>query len=208
MPDLNVEDIMNATSRERSTVLGWIHDGDFPGAYKLNGREWRIPQADWKACLNRERQGASRNPPRRRPEREPRPVAQAVRPGAGGEVSERTPLVLLPDQSASSTVDGRALERGQESIAQPRGEGAERIYEIARRIVDVGLNRDVSVFSAGRAVWMQQAFDELVAQGSARRLSHFVGGEPASTDRRLGSLQAFAVTRASRDWPAVYCFSR
>lgn len=56
MPDLSVEDIMKATSRERSTVIGWIHDGDFPGAYKLNGREWRIPPADWKAFLSRKRE--------------------------------------------------------------------------------------------------------------------------------------------------------
>ena len=45
MPDLSVENIMAATSRERSTVIGWIHGGDFPGAYKLNGREWPIPRA-------------------------------------------------------------------------------------------------------------------------------------------------------------------
>lgn len=41
MPDLSVDDIMSATNRERSTVIGWIHEGDFPGAYKLNGREWQ-----------------------------------------------------------------------------------------------------------------------------------------------------------------------
>jgi predicted DNA-binding transcriptional regulator AlpA len=62
MPDLSVDDIMTATSRERSTVIGWIHDGDFPGAYKLNGREWRIPRADWTAFLDRERQGRPAEP--------------------------------------------------------------------------------------------------------------------------------------------------
>lgn len=62
LPDLSVDDLMSATSRERPTVIGWIHDGYFPGAYKLNGREWRVPRSDWKAFLNRERQGHDRDP--------------------------------------------------------------------------------------------------------------------------------------------------
>ena len=55
MPDLSVDEIMTATSRERPTVIGWIQGGEFPNAYKLSGREWRIPRADWKAFLDRER---------------------------------------------------------------------------------------------------------------------------------------------------------
>lgn len=62
MPDLSVDEIMTATSRERPTVIGWIHGGEFPGAYELDGREWRIPRADWQAFLDRERQGRPPEP--------------------------------------------------------------------------------------------------------------------------------------------------
>ena len=62
MPDYTVDDIMTAMGRERSTVIGWIHHGDFPGAYKLNGREWRIPRGDWEAFLNRKRHGRKQEP--------------------------------------------------------------------------------------------------------------------------------------------------
>jgi len=31
---------MRTLSIRWSTVIGWIHGGDFPGAYRLNGREW------------------------------------------------------------------------------------------------------------------------------------------------------------------------
>ena len=63
MPDLTVDDIMTATQRQRPTVIGWIRGGDFPGAYKLNGREWRIPQTDWTAFLERKRNCKQPNEP-------------------------------------------------------------------------------------------------------------------------------------------------
>jgi hypothetical protein len=61
MPDLTVGDIMAATQRERPTIIGWIRGGGFPGAYKLNGREWRIPAGDWSAFLERKRNGGQAN---------------------------------------------------------------------------------------------------------------------------------------------------
>jgi hypothetical protein len=63
LPDLTVDDIMTATQRQRPTVIGWIRGGDFPGAYKLNGREWRIPQTDWTAFLERKRNCCATDPP-------------------------------------------------------------------------------------------------------------------------------------------------
>lgn len=42
-PDLTVEDIATKEKRAVSTVRAWCAAGEFPGAYKLNGVDWRIP---------------------------------------------------------------------------------------------------------------------------------------------------------------------
>jgi len=42
------------------TVRGWVERGDFPGAYKLNGKEWRVPVSGVEAFQNRQR-GATPN---------------------------------------------------------------------------------------------------------------------------------------------------
>jgi len=41
--DLNVVDLAMLFKKRPSTVRAWIERGDFPGAYKLNGKEWRVP---------------------------------------------------------------------------------------------------------------------------------------------------------------------
>ena len=41
--DLNVADLALLFKKRPSTVRAWIERGDFPGAYKLNGKEWRVP---------------------------------------------------------------------------------------------------------------------------------------------------------------------
>lgn len=41
--DLNVADLALLFKKKPSTVRAWIERGDFPGAYKLNGKEWRVP---------------------------------------------------------------------------------------------------------------------------------------------------------------------
>lgn len=43
--DLNVADLALLFKKRPSTVRAWIERGDFPGAYKLNGKEWRVPAA-------------------------------------------------------------------------------------------------------------------------------------------------------------------
>lgn len=43
--DLNVADLALLFKKKPSTVRAWIERGDFPGAYKLNGKEWRVPAA-------------------------------------------------------------------------------------------------------------------------------------------------------------------
>jgi Helix-turn-helix domain len=43
--DLNVADLALLFKKKPSTVRAWIERGDFPGSYKLNGKEWRVPAA-------------------------------------------------------------------------------------------------------------------------------------------------------------------
>lgn len=51
--DLSVAEIMVATGKARSTVIGWINSGGLD-AYHF-GREWRITRAAWHAYLQTKR---------------------------------------------------------------------------------------------------------------------------------------------------------
>jgi excisionase family DNA binding protein len=55
--DLIVGDVAALVGRKPSTVRLWCEEGRFPGAYKLNGREWRIPAAALEAWVARARSG-------------------------------------------------------------------------------------------------------------------------------------------------------
>jgi len=44
-PDFTIAELAVRFYRSPSTVRGWCERGRFEGAYKLNGRDWRIPQA-------------------------------------------------------------------------------------------------------------------------------------------------------------------
>ncbi len=41
--DLTVDNLATLFGKRPSTVRAWIERGDFPGAYKLHGKEWRVP---------------------------------------------------------------------------------------------------------------------------------------------------------------------
>jgi len=41
--DLTIAGLAQLFGKRPSTVRAWVERGDFPGAYKLNGKEWRIP---------------------------------------------------------------------------------------------------------------------------------------------------------------------
>lgn len=43
--DLTVDQLSSHFGMAQSTVRTWLERGDFPGAYKLSGRAWRIPAA-------------------------------------------------------------------------------------------------------------------------------------------------------------------
>ena len=43
--DLTVADLCTRFGRKPSAVRAWLERGDFPGAFKLKGRDWRVPLA-------------------------------------------------------------------------------------------------------------------------------------------------------------------
>lgn len=43
--DLTVAEVAELLHRAPGTIRGWCASGELPGAYRLRGREWRIPTA-------------------------------------------------------------------------------------------------------------------------------------------------------------------
>src|SRR2546422_8523983 len=57
--DLTVAEAATRFHRSASTIRTWTEEGRFIGAYKLNGRDWRIPVAAVAQFIERQRhQGA------------------------------------------------------------------------------------------------------------------------------------------------------
>jgi len=57
--EFTVGEVARRFHRSASTVRGWCEHGRFEGAYKLNGRDWRIPTTAVDAFLAEQR-GESR----------------------------------------------------------------------------------------------------------------------------------------------------
>jgi hypothetical protein len=55
--DLTCRQVADALGRDGSTIRAWAARGDFPGAYRLNGREWRIPPESLRAWQDAQRNG-------------------------------------------------------------------------------------------------------------------------------------------------------
>ena len=53
--DFTVAELATRFHRSASTVRDWCERGRFQGAYKLNGRDWRIPHAGVDAFLSDQR---------------------------------------------------------------------------------------------------------------------------------------------------------
>lgn len=47
--DLTVKEVANIIGRAPPTIRSWLRLGLVPGAYRLRGREWRIPRAGLQA---------------------------------------------------------------------------------------------------------------------------------------------------------------
>ena len=59
--DLTCHQVADALGRDASTVRAWAARGEFPGAYRLNGREWRIPAESLRAWQEGQRQRPSKS---------------------------------------------------------------------------------------------------------------------------------------------------
>jgi excisionase family DNA binding protein len=53
--DFTVAELASRFHRSASTVRDWCEHGRFEGAYKLNGRDWRVPPAAVDAFLAEQR---------------------------------------------------------------------------------------------------------------------------------------------------------
>ena len=58
--ELTVDLVAVRLRRAPSTVRGWCEAGELPGAYRLRGREWRIPARALDAFLTAERKTRAR----------------------------------------------------------------------------------------------------------------------------------------------------
>ena len=52
LTDLTLDEVANAIGRAVSTVRTWCNSGRLPGAYRLNGRDWRVPRSALEALRN------------------------------------------------------------------------------------------------------------------------------------------------------------
>ena len=53
--DLTIADLAELFGKRPSTVRAWVERGDFAGAYKLHGKEWRPPASSVETFQSRQR---------------------------------------------------------------------------------------------------------------------------------------------------------
>lgn len=71
--DLTIGDLARLFGKRPSTVRAWVERGDFAGAYKLHGKEWRVPVSAVEGFQDRQRP---------RPKSDPKLSAwRSVKPG-------------------------------------------------------------------------------------------------------------------------------
>src|SRR6266849_9524820 len=58
--DLTVDALAALFGKRPSTVRAWIERGDFPGSYKLHGKEWRVPPSAVEAFQDNQKRAARR----------------------------------------------------------------------------------------------------------------------------------------------------
>lgn len=63
--DLTISEIADRLDRSVSTVRAWCANGLLEGAYRLRGREWRVPSAALRGFLDRQGQSKTGRVPRR-----------------------------------------------------------------------------------------------------------------------------------------------
>jgi hypothetical protein len=54
LEDLDVAGVAALTKRAPSTIRGWLGSGAIPEAYRLRGRDWRVPRSALRRFLDRQ----------------------------------------------------------------------------------------------------------------------------------------------------------
>ncbi len=65
LDDLTCEQAARSLGRSPSTLREWCRAGEIPSAYRLRGREWRIPRSGLRAFLDGQGDHLPRKAPRR-----------------------------------------------------------------------------------------------------------------------------------------------
>ncbi len=55
--DMTLDDVAAEVGRAVSTIRTWCNGGRLQGAYRLNGRDWRVPRAALRAFLDGQGRG-------------------------------------------------------------------------------------------------------------------------------------------------------
>ena len=89
--DLTIRGLAHLFGKQPSTVRAWVERGDFAGAYKLHGKEWRVPVSAVEAFQDRQRRRA-KSEPRLSAWRSVKPANRASRSETGLQpVTTRSP---------------------------------------------------------------------------------------------------------------------
>src|SRR5438093_2131027 len=59
--DVTIRGLAQLFGKQPSTVRAWVERGDFTGAYKLHGKEWRVPVSAVEAFQNGERRRTAKS---------------------------------------------------------------------------------------------------------------------------------------------------
>ncbi len=59
--DLSIRELARLFGKQPSTVRAWVERGDLPGAYKLHGKEWRVPVSAVEAFQNGQRRRTAKS---------------------------------------------------------------------------------------------------------------------------------------------------
>src|SRR5207249_7023636 len=59
--DVTIRGLAQLFGKQPSTVRAWVERGDFTGAYKLHGKEWRVPVSGVDAFQNGQRRRTAKS---------------------------------------------------------------------------------------------------------------------------------------------------
>ena len=131
--DRTVHDVATLFGKRPSTVRAWIERGDFPGSYKLHGKEWRVPPAALDAFQQAQR-ARSASPHAgakadlaawRSARRSPRGSHHALPNGKAAEPGSRPGITTREWRAHEKVVDDRSGRRAARAVGglRPAADG-------------------------------------------------------------------------------------